>query len=54
MLSFPTNMNNVTGIVQHDVSIMSILDLKEIYNYRIGGHAPNKIVPGLEKNEAIT
>lgn len=41
---FPlTDMYNVSICIDHDISVMTVLDLQQISNHRIGGHRFDEI-----------
>ena len=40
-------MNDVSLAVEHDVSIVSVLDLQEECDDTVGGHAHYEVPPGL-------
>lgn len=42
-----TNVYDVTSFIDHDVAIVSVLDLQQVADEGIGGHAPDKTAAGL-------
>lgn len=44
-----TYVNNMSLIVDHNVSIVSVLDLQQISDHRVGGHRFDEIVASIEK-----
>ena len=43
----PTNMNDMPGIIDHDISVVAILKFQEPRDDRICRHALQKVVPSL-------
>ncbi len=41
-------MNDVSVLVEHDVSIVSVLNLEKIADQAVGGHADDKISTRLQ------
>ena len=46
-----TNVNDVSMFVDHDVPIVSVFDLEEVADYRIGCHATDKVGSSLGERE---
>jgi len=42
-----TDVDEVPLAVQHDVAIVSVLDLQQEQQEAVGGHAADEVVPGL-------
>ena len=49
MESQQTNMDDVSMFVHHDVAIVSVFDLEEITDQRIGCHTTNKVSSSLRE-----
>ena len=46
-----TNVNDVSMFVHHDVAIVSVFDLQQVTDQRVGSHALDKVGPGLWKRK---
>jgi len=42
-----TDVNDVSMFVHHDVAIVSVFDLQQVTDQRVGSHALDKVGPGL-------
>ena len=42
-----TDVNDVAMFVHHDVAIVSVFDLQQVTDQRVGSHALDKVGPGL-------
>ena len=47
----PTDVDDVPMFVDHDVAIVSVLDLQEVAHQRIGRHASHKVGSCLGERE---
>lgn len=47
----PTNVDEVSLAVQHDVAIVSVFYLQQEEQQAISSHAANKVVPRLQKDK---
>lgn len=54
MYSICTNVDDVSMFVHHDVSIVSVFDLKEVAYKGIGCHASDEITTSLERESKET
>ena len=45
-----TNVDNVALLVYHNVPIVSILELQEVTDKRVGGHADDEVITSLQKH----
>ena len=43
-----TNMNEVSGPIQHEVTVVPVFDLEEEAQHTVAGHAHNEISPRLQ------
>ena len=41
-----TDVNDVSMFVHHDVAIVSVFDLQQVTDQRVGSHALDKVGPG--------
>ena len=44
-----TNVNDVAMFVNHDVTIVPILDLQQVADKRVGSHTPDEVAASLRK-----
>ena len=46
-----TNVYDVTSLIDHDVAIVSVLDLQQVADKGVGSHASDKTAASLQKEK---